>query len=257
MAAPSFTCLSKPAAARGAPEVKPALMPLAEVRHGDVHSSWVKHVPEFDVVLNPWVLSAGHADTFDGMQGAAPGLLASPQIPLCDKEGILEGLVLGEGSRAGSGEVHESAPSSAMSAPSAATIHATNTPSKSRRAKKPSNIWPAPDFAGPSTFSRTMTCEMSLRVLNIPKGMHACLDLGSAYPFINGRRSNRCTIHILSPDGVRHPVSMLSIVGSHHRRLTEGWRSFCRHARVRIGDTVQFCRTDVPGELDTVITRSA
>jgi hypothetical protein len=109
----------------------------------------------------------------------------------------------------------------------------------------------------PGIFSRAVTCEMRLRMLNIPKAMHECLGLGDAYPVVNGRRSNQCDIYIRSPDGVRHLVLMLCAAGSHHRRLTRGWRSFCWHTRLRIGDTVRFRRTDVPGELDTDITRGS
>lgn len=102
-----------------------------------------------------------------------------------------------------------------------------------------------------------MTCDMSLRVLNIPKAMHAHLMLGNAYPVVNGRRTKRCTIHIRSPDGVRHPVDMVAAAGTHHHRFSQGWKTFCSHARVRIGDTIDFRRTNAPDELDTFIARKA
>lgn len=106
-----------------------------------------------------------------------------------------------------------------------------------------------------ASFSRTMTCDMSLRVLNIPKAMHKSLGLCRAYKLSNGRRSTRCTIHLCSPDGARLPVTMITMLGSQHRRLTKGWRSFCDHAGLRIGDTVHFHKMGVPGELQTNITR--
>jgi hypothetical protein len=51
-------------------------------------------------------------------------------------------------------------------------------------------VRPAKSSKVPSTpkaaaiFARTMTCEMSLRVLNIPKAMHTCLGLGKAFPVV-------------------------------------------------------------------------
>jgi hypothetical protein len=106
-----------------------------------------------------------------------------------------------------------------------------------------------------ATFARTITCEMSLRVLNIPKAMHTCLGLGKAFPVVKGRRANRCRIHIRAFDGSCHPVTMCALPGTPHRRLSEGWRAFCAHARVSIGDTVHFHCTGVPHELDTVVVR--
>ena len=42
--------------------------------------------------------------------------------------------------------------------------------------------------------------------------------------------------------------------GQHHRRLTHGWREFCRHHQVRHGDAVEFRRC-APGNQDTVTVR--
>jgi hypothetical protein len=106
-----------------------------------------------------------------------------------------------------------------------------------------------------ASFVRNITCDMTLRLLNIPRSMHAHLGLCHAYPLIGRRRSRHCTIYIRSPDGFRHPVRMVAASGSHHRRLTDGWRAFCMHAGVQVGDAIYFHRTGVPGVLNASIDR--
>ena len=104
-------------------------------------------------------------------------------------------------------------------------------------------------------FIRKITCDMTLRLVNIPQAMHVHLGLCYAYPTIGRRRSRQCTIYICSPDGFRHPVRMLAASGSHHHRLTKGWRAFCVHAGVEIGDAIRFYQTGVLGVLHTSIVR--
>lgn len=104
-------------------------------------------------------------------------------------------------------------------------------------------------------FVRKITCDMTLRLLNIPRSMHAHLGLCRAYPLIGHRRLRHCTIYIRSPDGFRHPVRMVAASGSRHRRLADGWRAFCMHAGIRVGDAIHFHRTGVPGVLNASIDR--
>lgn len=103
-------------------------------------------------------------------------------------------------------------------------------------------------------FSRCLTSEMSLRLMNIPRAMHQGLGLSSAYPLEGRRRCKRCTIYVCSPDGGRHPVAIVCASGSYHRRLTEGWGAVCRLTGLSVGDTVHFRRTDRPDVLDMTIT---
>ena len=104
-------------------------------------------------------------------------------------------------------------------------------------------------------FVRKITCDMTLRVLNIPQAMHAHLGLCHAYPLIGHRRLRHCTIYIRSPDGFRHPVRMVAASGSRHRRLADGWRAFCMQAGVQVGDAIHFHRTVVSGVLNASIDR--
>ena len=107
-----------------------------------------------------------------------------------------------------------------------------------------------------TTFSRRISSKMSLRLMNIPKAMHKGLGLANAFPMAGRRRSNRCTINVRIPGGWTHPVTMTSASGSYHRRLTEGWAVVCWVAQIRIGDTVQFCRTERHGTLEMTIARA-
>jgi hypothetical protein len=104
-------------------------------------------------------------------------------------------------------------------------------------------------------FVRKITCSMSLRMLNIPRAMQGHLSLCHTYHMIGHRRSRQCTVQIHSPDGFQHPVRMVAATGSHHHRLTEGWRAFCKHAGVQVGDAIHFHRTGVPGVLNASIDR--
>lgn len=113
---------------------------------------------------------------------------------------------------------------------------------------------PIPDSAAPF-FARDVTCDMSLRILNIPEAMHQRLGLVSAYPRVNGRRAKRCTVYISSPGGYQHSVTMVS--KTNHRRLTDGWRSFCESMQLRVGDTIHFYSTNLPNELHVNIVRRA
>jgi len=106
-----------------------------------------------------------------------------------------------------------------------------------------------------ASFTRVITCAMSLRLLNIPQAMHKQLGLRLAYPTVGRRRVRQCTIHVCSPDGFHHPVRMMTASGSRHRRLTDGWRAFCVHAGVEIGDAICFQQTGVPGVLNAYIDR--
>ena len=107
-----------------------------------------------------------------------------------------------------------------------------------------------------ATFSRRITSEMSLRLVNIPKAMHKGLGLTRAYPVAGRRRSKRGTIYVRMPGGWTHPVTMMAASGSYHRRLTDGWAVVCRVAKIRIGDTVRFSRTERCDTLDLAITRA-
>lgn len=108
----------------------------------------------------------------------------------------------------------------------------------------------------PLSFTRSLTCEMSLRLLNIPQAMHECLGLQHAYPVVGRRRLRRCTVHIASPDRVVHAVEMQAASKSHHHRLHEGWRAFCEHVGLRVGDAIHFYATDRPDALVTTVTRA-
>ena len=121
-----------------------------------------------------------------------------------------------------------------------------------RQSRKPRCAQPA---HATTPFVRAITCSMSLRLFNIPRAMQAHLGLFHAYPMIGRRRSRQCTIYICSPDGFRHPVRMVAASGSHHHRLTEGWRAFCVHAGVGIGDAIRFYQTGVLGVLNTSVVR--
>lgn len=127
--------------------------------------------------------------------------------------------------------------------PTASPSNKLNAVLRRRRSGRNQACALKPDRPGHASFARRMTCEMSLRLLNIPRAMHNSLELWRAYPLVHGRRSNKCTLPVYSPDGVRHPIAMVSSSGSHHRRLTDGWRRFCVHAGVRLGDVVHFYRT--------------
>jgi len=106
-----------------------------------------------------------------------------------------------------------------------------------------------------ASFTRVITCAMSLRLLNIPQAMQKQLGLRLAYPTVGRRRVRQCTIHVCSPDGFHHPVRMVTASGSRHRRLTDGWCAFCVHAGVEIGDAVCLQQTGVPGVLNAYIDR--
>lgn len=104
-------------------------------------------------------------------------------------------------------------------------------------------------------FSRVLTCEMALRVLNIPKTMHKHLRLFRAYPLVNGRRIKRCTVNIINSDGSRHSVLMISTPGTPHRRFTKGWRAFCIQTGLRVGDIVHFSCNETPNNLNVSIQK--
>jgi len=48
---------------------------------------------------------------------------------------------------------------------------------------------------------------------------------------------------------------MVSASGTHHHRLTEGWRAFCLYAGVEIGDTVRFEQAGAAGILNARVER--
>lgn len=159
----------------------------------------------------------------------------------------------------GEGLVASAPTSTLIATPTEATTATTPRSSTGSRVgiqQRRPRLKPLSTCEAPASFPRPMTTAMSLRVLNIPKGMHTCLRLSKSYPRAsNGRRANKCTVYLRSPDGVRQPVVMISTSGTPHRRFTQGWREFCQHTGVRVGDTVTFRATDVADELDTVITR--
>ena len=66
----------------------------------------------------------------------------------------------------------------------------------------------------------------------------------------SGRRENACIVHLVS-GAIRAPVTMLrtSSIRQHHRRFTAGWREFCGHVGVEIGDELLFERAGADNKL--------
>jgi len=66
----------------------------------------------------------------------------------------------------------------------------------------------------------------------------------------------RMTLTMRDPAGHAWPVVYEATLTSrqYHRRLTNGWREFCRHHHVRHGDVVAFRRC-APGDPDTMTVR--
>jgi hypothetical protein len=104
-----------------------------------------------------------------------------------------------------------------------------------------SKSWAAPGSSAATGKAESAVVLSPTRMeTDVPPPMCPCLGLGKAFPVVKGRRANRCTLHIRAFDGSRHPVTMCALPGTPHRRLSEGWRAFCAHARMSIGDTVHF-----------------
>ena len=104
----------------------------------------------------------------------------------------------------------------------------------------------------PPEFQRLITGVACLRLLYVPRDMHACLGLGAAHPKqTSGSRSSACTVQLTMARGVSVPVTLTGKVvrGACYRRFTKGWRAFCETAGVQVGDTLIFSRLDRVGEV--------
>ena len=111
---------------------------------------------------------------------------------------------------------------------------------------------------GPRQYRRALTNATSLRLLNIPKGMHCQLGLGDMYSKnAASRRKNVCTVN-LATSAIHFTVVMLRTTSSRqqHRRFSTGWREFCARAGVEIGDELVFERTGAGKELAVRVVKA-
>lgn len=106
---------------------------------------------------------------------------------------------------------------------------------------------------------RTITNTMVLRILHIPADMHRQLCLSEIYPVRHaGRRNNVCTVCLVTPN-IRATVDMVRTTSGrqHHRRMSAGWRAFCKSVGVEVGDTLVFERTENENELGVGVLKAA